>query len=419
MSSEDAPVDRVPSPLHHEQQDKHIEYEKHHQKSTSTTTRHIMLGIYSIALLCVFTLSLQALDGSQLDGWKTWWKYSSAMEMYELQAFKLPETHEERVAASRLCRCGGLLTLVVDYIGSDSRNDTMYEIPKELHRHVLRPLMNGRRVEQMQVCQKNIVATYVQYDDDMMRHGLLAQGDYGETLHLDMAGAYRFGWSIHDSIAEYPEDGHTRGALMHLMVVDVSRALQGMPDQTLGFPMLGVLSETDAIAIVDINHTDSITGLVHEIDAWIYGDGLVQSLQMGRQQVANACRIDATINMKRLLNVLQHARHTRISPKISSSIETILETEHHVAQHSDDVGQSASVESSYLQSRRVYQVLHSPDFGVEPRMPTMHIIALLMPFGLPLAFALIHSVKFLLSAKKQNSRIPVMGGSEMQKMKEI
>ena len=355
------------------------------QRDTTGSVRAVMLCIYSLVVVCTVILSLQSLDGSQLEGWKMWLRSHSMVEGFDVSM-------EEQRAATALCRCGGPVTLVVDYIGYG------VDIPEQVDRGVLRPLEYGRKSGEVQVCRKNLVTSYVHYSVEKMEDLLVNGKDGG--VHLDMDGAYRVGWQVHDSLVEYTGDSHD-GMVMHVILVDVSKKLDtGM----LEFPLLGMLSEVDAIAVVDPRNASSLASLVHQVDAWLYGEGLVGSLLKGPDTIARACRVDATMNMKRLLNVIQHARHTRISPSVSSAVEDI---QHDFSNHNN-----ISMESSFHLSQSLQRILHSPTFGVEPRMPAMHVIALLMPFGLPLVFALTQSVKFLCKTKAG-------GEKPSQKIKEM
>lgn len=367
--------------------------EPEQQKDTYNAVRRvrtIMLGIYSVAVGCVVILSLQSLDGSQLHGWKTWWTFSTTTMMDTYQRLDVPDSEDARRAATALCRCGGSVTLAIDYIGSGIEQ---HNVPDEVEHSLFLPLERGRRMNGMvNVCRKNLMATYVHHNVDRVE-ALLTKSERGHTC-LAMDGAYQVGWQVHDATLEYPADNNTRGMLMHVMLVDVSTLLH----EKLGFPMLGVLSGTDAIAIVDPKDPESLTGLVHEIDAWLYGEGLVDSLRGGPESIVNACQIDARMNLKRVFNVLGHARHARISPALESILNDMVHTEDHF---DVDMKGNISIESSFAHARRVYSVLHSPDFGIEPRMPAMHVIALLMPFGLPLLFALMQSIKFLRSSRSK------------------
>lgn len=328
--------------------------------------RTVMLSIYSMVVICVGILSVQSLDGSQLEGWLLDWTNGGA----PLEGYVQDEDH---VAATALCRCGGNMTLVVDYIGYG------VGVPEKIDDDFLRVLQQGRRTGEEQVCMKNLVTSYVHRTIENMEDLMFEDG----LVSLDMGGAYKIGWKVHDEIVvEYPGDVDSLGMVMHLMLVDVSKKLNG---RHVGFPMLGVLSESDAIAIVDPDDVPSLGSLVHEVDAWLYGKGLVESLKEGQGSITRACHLDTTMNLKRFINVIRHGRQIRVSPGLSAVIRDIRQS----------VEENASMESRFEQSRSVYHLLNSPEFGIEPRMPVIHVIALLMPFGLPLVFALIQSLKFL------------------------
>lgn len=343
--------------------------------------RTVMLSIYSMVVVCVGILSVQSLDGSQVEGWLLEWMHGGdSLEGYGNE-------RQDHVAATALCRCGGNVTLVVDYIGYG------VGMPEKVDDGLLQVLERGRRSGQGQVCMKNLVTSFVHRSVENLED-LLYVNVHNRRVSLDMEGAYTIGWKVHDEmVVEYPGDVDSRGMVMHLILMDVSRKLHG--DDTIGFPMLGVLSESDAIAIVDARDVASLTSLVHEVDAWLYGKGLVESLKEGPESIARACRVDATMNLKRLSNVIHHGRQIRASPGLSAAIRDTLQSsgEEHT-----------SMEARFEQSRSIYHLLHSPDFGIEPRMPVMHVVALLMPFGMPLVFALMQSLKFLW--KKQGTTSP-------------
>lgn len=383
--------------------------------------------IWSMVVVWVFHASLGALDGSQvafylrvtLGQW--WWLGSGGVDVRErLQAVveRMDGLVAGRVAgigsvgsgglslreSEGLCRCGGMLRLVMDYvevIGSDgSRGGSGVDLGW-VEGRLARPLGRGRAFGSAgsldvsdtfgRYCQKEVIVKRVVYydDDGLVERSLVAGGS------LNLTGAVQVYKRVHEVASEYPEYSFYRdGMQRHVVVVDAS----GLDGKTgLVSPTVGVLSDGDALAVVagkgidgvDASGLDgtgepSILPQVHEIDAWLYGPAL-GSVRDGAE-IAKACAVEARHHATRLLRLLDEARHLRFDPK-SSMWDVVV--------GGDIEGKGAFELASGLRA-----VLHSPAFGVEARMPGMHVWALMLPLGFPLVLQYVSNLKVLLKRRK-------------------
>ena len=106
--------------------------------------------------------------------------------------------------------------------------------------------------------------------------------------------------------------------------------------------------------------------------------------------------MEAKHHASRLLKLLDEARHLRFDPT-SSMWETLLAGE----------GEKGAFETAGA----LRGILYSPEFGVEARMPAMHVLALMMPLGLPLVLQYASNLKQFLA--NRNASRAILSGSQM------
>eukprot|EP00889_Picochlorum_renovo_P002832 jgi/Picre1/29862/NNA_005244.t1 len=289
----------------------------------------------------------------------------------------------------------GLVLCVVAWYGLwalDGTRGSRSSIPDSVVSGVLGPLQEGRQVDGVRVGVKDVVAKYIYYDGDVSPL-LECTGQKG-VCDLNMEQAYAMGWPLFQGASEYPETKRVSGMLRNLILVDVSEILDEK-ESTLGYPRVGVLSDTVALALTDdaLNEIDDSSSLVDEVDAWLYGDAFMDSSHL-IQDIAKACQKKAAVELSHSLRVFHTARHVRIGQGILHDIDTALNA---ADMANNDTGKNSTVllQDSFRAERLAYTVLHHPDYGVEPRMPDMHVIALILPFALPLTLTFSQRIKFL------------------------
>lgn len=291
-----------------------------------------------------------------------------------------------------LCGSAGMMTLIVHYSASDGASS----IPDSVVSGVLGPLQEGRQVDGVSVGVKDVVAKYVYHDGDVSPL-LECTGQKG-ACHLNMEQAYAIGWPLFQGASEYPETKRVSGMLKNLVLVDVSQMLD-KKESTLVYPRVGVLSDTVAVALTSdaVNEMDDSSSLVDEVDAWLYGESFMDSTHL-LTDIANSCQKKAAVELSQSLRVFHNARHVRIGHSILRDIDAALnaiDVANHT--HDDTVKNSTVLLRDYFRAERLaYTVLHHPEYGVEPRMPDMHVIALILPFALPLTLTFSQRIKFLL-----------------------
>ncbi len=99
-----------------------------------------------------------------------------------------------------------------------------------------------------------------------------------------------------------------------------------------------------------------------------------------------ACAAEAQHHAMRLLKLLDEARHLRFDP--TSSVWEAL---------SAGVGKGGK--GAFETASALRAILHSPEFGVEARMPAMHVLALMLPLGLPLVLQFASNLKVFLKRR--------------------
>lgn len=383
-----------------------------------------MLLVWSLVVVWVLILSVGALDGSQvalfvgttlgLSGVRA--RVGEVVAELELETVRGGDAAGRVMSLAervRLCRCGGRLRLVVSYVevmraeADGSRLGARGFDAGWVERRLAVPLRRGRAfggsgshgssldAGSGRYCRKEvIVKRVVYYDDDGLLEGSLlsASGDAGDAgVALNMTGAAGVHRRVQDVVGEYPEyAGYRDGMQAHLVVVDVG----AWGGSGLVSPTVGVLSDGDAIAVVSGKDGDAGEGdgpmlQVHEIDAWLYGPGL-GSVRRG-EEVETACAVEAQHHAMRLVTLLDEARHLRFDPT-SPAWEALLGG----AGKGGKGGNGAFETASSLRA-----ILHSPEFGVEARMPAMHVVALMLPLGLPLVLQFASNLKVFLKRKKR------------------
>ena len=380
--------------------------------------QRVVLGIYGVVVCLVFVCSVGALDGTQVAGLQSqigqWMSGGGACGMRMEQEERLLRASRKSSAnnnhySNRMCLAAGSeVNLVVNYIDMDDG----VGIPEDIVLKLMGPLERGRRIGgSVRVGRKNVVSKHISYMyDTKEKEDSLLECSSAEC-HLSMSGAFKVGWMVHDGLSlEYPENEDTLGLVMHLMVIDVSSILVGRGAR-LEFPMVGVLSKDAriALAVVDRTRPETLTSVVHEVDAWLYGEDLiVGAIEQERvsDAIVNSCRLEAATLLRQAWKVVEHGRHVRVGPTAMDSLEKAQQaydslTSSVLMQSMNNNGMSQDVmERSFRVWQLAYTALHSPDFGVEPRMPSMHVFALLMPFGLPIFFNFVQNAKFFIKKNK-------------------
>ena len=332
---------------------------------------------------------LWALDGTRASRLlsQAWGIYHGYQQQYE---GLLPEACD--ASEGLLCGSAGMMTLVVHHIASGGVSG----IPDSVVSGVLGPLQQGRQVDGVGVGVKDVVAKYVYHDGDVSPL-LECTGKKG-GCHLNMEQAYAIGWPLFQGASEYPETKRVSGMLKNLVLVDVSQILQ-KKGATLGYPRVGVLSDTVALALTSDGHgtensssSSSSSSLVDEVDAWLYGELFKASTHLVHD-IAKACQKKAAVELSRSLHVFHQARHVRIGHGILHDIDTALSATD--IAHDTSMNSTILLRDSFRAERLAYAVLHHPEYGVEPHMPDMHVIALLLPFALPLTLTFSQRIKFL------------------------
>jgi hypothetical protein len=388
-----------------------------------------MLLVWSLVVVWVLILSVGALDGSQvalfvgttlgLSGVRA--RVGEVVAELELETVRGGDAAGRVMSLAervRLCRCGGRLRLVVSYVevmradADGSRLGARGFDAGWVERRLAGPLRRGRAfggsgshgssldAGSGRYCRKEvIVKRVVYYDDDGLLEGSLlsASGDAGDAgVALNMTGAAGVHRRVQDVVGEYPEyAGYRDGMQAHLVVVDVG----AWAGSGLVSPTVGVLSDGDAIAVVsgkdgDAGERDGPMLQVHEIDAWLYGPGL-GSVRRG-EEVETACAVEAQHHAMRLVTLLDEARHLRFDPT-SPAWEALLGGAGEEGKGGNG-GNGAFETASALRA-----ILHSPEFGVEARMPAMHVVALMLPLGLPLVLQFASNLKVFLKRKKRRA----------------
>jgi hypothetical protein len=400
-----------------------------------------MLLVWSLVVVWVLILSVGALDGSQvalfvgttlgLSGVRA--RVGEVVAELELETVRGGDAAGRVMSLAervRLCRCGGRLRLVVSYVevmradADGSRLGARGFDAGWVERRLAGPLRRGRAfggsgshgssldAGSGRYCRKEvIVKRVVYYDDDGLLEGSLLSasgvaGDAGDAgvagdarVALNMTGAAGVHRRVQDVVGEYPEyAGYRDGMQAHLVVVDVG----AWAGSGLVSPTVGVLSDGDAIAVVsgkdgDAGERDGPMLQVHEIDAWLYGPGL-GSVRRG-EEVETACAVEAQHHAMRLVTLLDEARHLRFDPT-SPAWEALLggAGEGGKGGKGGKGGNGAFETASALRA-----ILHSPEFGVEARMPAMHVVALMLPLGLPLVLQFASNLKVFLKRKKRRA----------------
>ena len=375
----------------------------------STGRTSAILFVWSLVVVWALFLSMDALDGSQvalfIGGTLGFSRAGGGVR--ERVAAVVADMEQKTVdsrqmmslkESERLCRCGGTLRLVVEYAevmrADGSRLSSGFD-PGWVEGRLAGPLGRGRAFDSSSVgsssggaaryCRKEVIVKRVMYyDDDGSAEGslVLARGALNMT---GAAGVYR---RVHDVVGEYPEYSYYRDGMQgHVVVVDVG----GSGGRVLVSPTVGVLSDVDAIAVVagmdgGTAESQGVLPQVHEIDAWLYGPGL--GSVRGGEDVEMACMVEAKHHATRLLNLLDEARHLRFDA--TSAVWEAL---------SAGVGEGGK--GAFETASALRAILHSPEFGVEARMPAMHVLALMLPLGLPLVLQFVSNMKVFLKRRKR------------------
>lgn len=378
------------------------ELEKKKGEGIMSKQQRVMLAIYGIVVCLVFVCSIGALDGTQVAGLKgqirIFMSDGGGMKRME-QDERLLRDSTNNAHDNSMCLAGGVVNLVFNYIDMDDG----VGIPDTVVSNMVGSLERGRRIGgSIRVGQKNVMAKHVSY------HNIDGKKEEMESLllecsssecHLSMSGAFKVGWMVHDGLSlEYPENQDTLGLVRHLMVIDVSSII-GSRRATLGFPMVGVLSKDAriALAVVDVTRPETLTSVVHEVDAWLYGEELILGVQKNGQVIVDSCRLDAARLLRNTWKVVEQGRHVRVGPTAMESLEQAQQAYDSVFRNRNSQN---VLEDSFRVWHMAYTALHNPDFGVEPRMPSMHVFALLMPFGLPIFFNFVQNAKFFIKKSK-------------------
>ena len=343
-------------------------------------------------------------------------------------------TYEESV---KVCRCGkevGLVLEVVDVMRHGEREEddtsTLRSIEGTLEWIDVRMkgvLERGRRFgggiegsvgssltggsSQQRYCRKEVVVKYgVVAASEALERGLevLRRGGRGRRREEEQ-GKER---EVLDALGNVWRVLHGAGSgfggvdgrrSFHVVVVDGGiQDRRGWMDgedtrttsssSSSGLPAVGVVGGEDAIAVVDMGagvEDSKVRDVVHEIDAWLYGERLGQ---LGSTSVMEACAVEARHHAEELLGLLDGGRHVRFDPESTvwrALIGAVEKARSVVANEKDVVAIAGALR----------RVLESPEFGVEARMPDMHVVALMLPLGLPLVLQFVSSLKFARKAK--------------------
>lgn len=396
--------------------------------SGRTSSSSAIIFVWSLVVVWALYLSMGALDGSQValftgptlglsQNWGGGVRERLAAVVRGMEQATAGHRGVLPLAESeRLCRCGGTLRLLMEYVevmrADGSRLSSGFD-PGWVEGRLAGPLGRGRAFGPAssgsasdsagRYCRKEVIVKRVVYfDDDGSVEGSLLAG--GAMLNMTGAvGVYR---RVLDVMSEYPEYSYYRDGMQgHVVVVDVGGLdrLEGLGGAASVSPTVGVLSDGNAIAVVGgedgTGETGDVRGTgvlpqVHEIDAWLYGSGL-GSVRSG-DEVELACAVEAKHHASRLLKLLDEARHLRFDPT-SSMWETLLAGE----------GEKGAFETAGA----LRGILYSPEFGVEARMPAMHVLALMMPLGLPLVLQYASNLKQFLA--NRNASRAILSGSQM------
>lgn len=136
--------------------------------------------------------------------------------------------------------------------------------------------------------------------------------------------------------------------------------------------------------------------VVAEVASWLWkgiaadeGDGLPQLAE----KLQRACLDDAAVAVKRFLALVDQFPEVRISPAAASLAEEVAAS---FTAAAAEVRNGADWESGLQRSRvawsKAQALVAHPDVGAKPQLPTEHILALLLPIGLPISLAIVQAV---------------------------
>lgn len=226
------------------------------------------------------------------------------------------------------------------------------------------------------------------------------------SCHLNLDAAFAEGWHMYSHIPIFPSNNkHGLVPWRTVMVVDVQEDIEG---KTLMSPLVGVLSESVAIALVNSSSHENQVTVALELENWLYGEktallfaerGDTFSItSAGKATLATVCTHKSYQELKNVAYLMEHAKHVRSNKEtllafkraVASLEETVL---HLLSMSQDDQNMTKALSHSRDTWRLIQEIVTSSNFGVEQRMPGAHTMALLLPFGLPLLLTLSYVIR--------------------------
>jgi len=118
----------------------------------------------------------------------------------------------------------------------------------------------------------------------------------------------------------------------------------------------------------------------------------------GSRDVRAACGVAAGHRARVLLGVLDGARQVRLDPGAEAWRALVG-----MVGGRGDAGMDTT-EGVAAVAAALRAVLESPEFGVAVRMPDVHVMALMLPLGLPVVLQFVSSVKFAVGKRKEQGK---------------
>lgn len=236
-----------------------------------------------------------------------------------------------------------------------------------------------------------------------------------QHCHIDEEKAYMAGWDLYSRFVSSPVGEEIQ--IVALIIDIASTTTLKSIEISLNPPLLGILGDHAAVAVLNSSDIHSQRIVEAEIKTWIYGDWFLDTESPSNPifseiSLAEICFRNALDTLESIVDIIQHSRQVRLGQAAKSILLECIERMEHVSKillggnaiinNKDYI--SAVLGDSKELWQRVDVLMHHPDFGAEPRMPMMHTVALLLPFGLPLLITFIRTIKEMIRRGKKTKQ---------------